>query len=52
MKKQEVSENATTPNYHGHNYEIEVKVIGLMGVRIRAMWCYKNISKKIKEKVG
>jgi len=51
-KNKEVFGKCNNPNYHGHNYELEVKVIGLCDSDTGYVVDTKILSKKIKEKVS
>ena len=50
-KNQKVFGKCNNPNYHGHNYEIEVKVIGLCNPTTGYVMDAKILSDLIKEKV-
>ena len=50
-KNQKVFGKCNNPNYHGHNYELEVKVIGLCNPTTGYVMDAKILSDLIKEKV-
>jgi|TARA_B110000438_G_C15646154_1_gene577549 6-pyruvoyltetrahydropterin/6-carboxytetrahydropterin synthase len=50
-KNQKVFGKCNNPNYHGHNYELEVKVIGICNPTTGYVMDAKILSNLIKEKV-
>ncbi len=50
-KNKEVFGKCNNPNYHGHNYELEVKVIGLCDSETGYVVDTKILSNLIKEKI-
>lgn len=50
-KNQEVFGVCTSPNYHGHNYELEVKVVGELDPETGMVINLKTLKQVIKEEV-
>ncbi|WP_405295716.1 6-pyruvoyl trahydropterin synthase family protein [Algibacter sp. Ld11] len=50
-KNKEIFGKCNNPNYHGHNYELEVKVIGVCNAEIGYVIDTKILSHIIKEKI-